>query len=212
MDQPTLEDLLEAAYEAQTVDRRSAIHAEVRAYTAATQVCDCQPLLRLVSAADGTLTSPPVLRSVPVAWPGAGSYADTWPLAAGDIVQLLPQESDLSAWWASKTRPDPATPERGTIHTVVAVPMAIRPTSAALPVGLAYAADGRVVFAPKVYLASAGATDFVALASKVLTELQAIKTWADAHVHNDPSSGVTGAPTVPCPAPSSVAAAKVLAE
>jgi hypothetical protein len=53
--------------------------------------------------------------------------------------------------------------------------------------------------------------DFVALAAKVLTELQAIKSWADAHVHPT-GVGPSGPPAAPLPPPGSVAASRVKAE
>lgn len=64
----------------------------------------------------------------------------------------------------------------------------------------------------------ASASDFVALAAKVLTELQDIKSWADTHTHTTTatvstgSAGVVSVPTTPMPAPNSVAATMVKAE
>ncbi len=84
--------------------------------------------------------------------------------------------------------------------------------------GTIYASDGGyvqcenggdVVAGPqpgKFMLIGKGATEFVAMANLVLAELQQIKTDYDAHIHNDPLAGVTGAPTVPMTAPSAVAA------
>lgn len=60
-------------------------------------------------------------------------------------------------------------------------------------------------------LSNGGSVDFVALAEKVLTELEAIKTWADAHTHPT-GVGPSGVPTTPMTAPSSVAATKLKAE
>lgn len=59
-------------------------------------------------------------------------------------------------------------------------------------------------------LVSIGGADFVALAGLVLSQLQAIKTHLDAHTHGT-GVGPTTPPTVPMPAPQSVAAAKVKA-
>lgn len=61
------------------------------------------------------------------------------------------------------------------------------------------------------------AVDFVALASKVLVELQSMQTWASTHTHSVPIVGPAGTtpstpPLVPPPSPNSVAAAKVKAE
>jgi len=61
----------------------------------------------------------------------------------------------------------------------------------------------------------ASASDFVALAAKVLTELQDIKTAFDTHTHPFAATGAvspTSAPTAPMPAPNSVAASLVKAE
>ncbi|MEM7608184.1 MAG: phage baseplate assembly protein [Myxococcota bacterium] len=61
-----------------------------------------------------------------------------------------------------------------------------------------------------VHLGEQTASDFVALAAKVLTELQNIKTWFDTHTHPT-SMGPTSPPTTPMPAPASVAASKARA-
>lgn len=54
-----------------------------------------------------------------------------------------------------------------------------------------------------------GPTDYAALAAKVLTELQAIKTWADAHTHTCAApASPSSPPVVPMTAPASVAATK----
>jgi hypothetical protein len=70
--------------------------------------------------------------------------------------------------------------------------------------------DGAVVTEIKL---GGSATNYVALANLVLTELQDIKAWADAHTHTCAApASPSSSPVVPMPAPSSVAAAKVKAE
>lgn len=58
------------------------------------------------------------------------------------------------------------------------------------------------------------ATDFVALSTLVLTQLQAIQLWATTHVHPGVTAGgaVTGPTGTPLAPPGSVAATKVMAE
>ena len=51
-------------------------------------------------------------------------------------------------------------------------------------------------------------TDFVALARRVLSELQSIKTAFDSHIH-PASTPNAGTPAIPMPTPSSVAAARL---
>jgi phage gp45-like len=61
-----------------------------------------------------------------------------------------------------------------------------------------------------LHLGSQNPSDFVALASKVLTELNALVTWANTHVHTSAAPGSpTTAPTIPKSAPSSVASTVV---
>ncbi|MHC4619891.1 MAG: hypothetical protein ACYTEQ_19265 [Planctomycetota bacterium] len=89
--------------------------------------------------------------------------------------------------------------------------------------------DGGVILEARsgehVLLGDSTAAQFVALANLVLTELQAVKTWADAHVHTisvpcsvDPgthlgtAAGTSAVPTVAMTAPSSVAASKTKAK
>lgn len=78
-----------------------------------------------------------------------------------------------------------------------------------------FKADGGIVIVPSgsglVHIGADPGAEFVALAGKVLTELTAIKTAFDGHIHPDPVSGNTGAPTAAMPAPSSVAATKAKA-
>jgi hypothetical protein len=63
-----------------------------------------------------------------------------------------------------------------------------------------------------VHLGSEVGAEFVALAEKVLSELQSIKTSHDTHVHSGGTIlGLTGTPTVSMPSPESVAADKVKA-
>lgn len=75
-------------------------------------------------------------------------------------------------------------------------------------------ASGDTVLEPnsgRVVKAGSDATDFVALAAKVLTELGKIETAYNAHTHADPVSGTTGAPSATY-TKASVAATKMKAK
>jgi phage gp45-like len=83
--------------------------------------------------------------------------------------------------------------------------------------GLYYAGTFKVFLKSdgSVYLGDKDATDFVALASKVMSELATIRTWANSHIH---TSAAPGSPTsttsvagTPLAAANSVAATKVKA-
>jgi phage gp45-like len=75
--------------------------------------------------------------------------------------------------------------------------------------------NGDIVLTPKsgehVKIGGVGATDPVALSTQTDTELGNIVTAFNAHIHSDPVAGVTSAPTVSMPAPTSVKAQKVVA-
>lgn len=60
-------------------------------------------------------------------------------------------------------------------------------------------------------ISNGGSADFVALAGLVLSELQAIKAWADAHTHPT-GVGPSGVPAALMTAPGSVACSKLKAE
>ena len=75
--------------------------------------------------------------------------------------------------------------------------------------------DGSVYVEPKtgkfIHLGD-GATQFVAMANKVLTELQSIRTQHNAHVHATAAVGPPVIPTVLMTAPGAVAATKAKVE
>jgi phage gp45-like len=74
--------------------------------------------------------------------------------------------------------------------------------------------DRVVADAPEVRLGSDAASDFVALASLVLDELNAVRAAFNTHIHTNVTagSGTSGGPGMPMPEPGSVAAGKVKAE
>lgn len=202
--------------------------ARVLTYDSSRQVATVQPLV-LRWSSDGVGRPFPSLHDVPVAWPGNAIFSATFPLSPGDVVHLKVLAVDHSTWVGSASADQMApTPRRFKLADVIAQPGGLSP---AQPLGSdAIAADGYVIRAtPFIYLGSSAATDFVALASKVLTELNAIKSYLDLlkgeldkHGHVE-TGGVTldqfGAPSTPlpggfsvAPTPGSVASAKVKSE
>lgn len=206
---PTIMDLMEAHFQNAQAGQHGPMFGEVTAYDHNTQAADVQPLIRL--PVDGVFVDAPILRSVRVRWPGGGGFAITFPLAAGDVGELAPLAADFSNWIASGTKnQDAATEGRYQLRSCVFKPV-YRPFNS--PLGaLAVHATSPVVSGDPLLLGDSTASDFVALASLVLSELQQIKTDYDAHIHPDPVAGSTGVPTVPLTAPGSVEATKVKAK
>lgn len=185
---PTLGQLLDLAGVTAVNLTHGPIPARVIAYNAATKRADVQPVIGVPTAVPGVYAPAPITQGVPVAW---GEIE--WPLVPGAWVMLVPQDADISAWVTSGTTGQaPPTKRTCSQSDWIAMPWCPSPVPTVI-------------------------TDFVALASKVLTELQAIKTYIDAHTHlpgtfangGGAVTGVSGAPTSPMSAPGSVASTKV---
>lgn len=207
--EPELGDVIAAIVEAVQDQRHGPILGEVQSYDSSKQICDVKPIIAVVI--DGEFSDLPVIRCVPVLWPGGGQGAFTAPLTPGDVGQLIPQMGDISGWQThGAVGQTPADPRRGSLTDMAFVPR-YRPMSNPLP-SQAVAADGPVVYGPvAVYLGGSDAADFVALASKSDFNWDEFKKWADAHIHTTPS-GPSGVPTVPSPTPSAVGSIVVKAK
>src|SRR6185312_16518856 len=84
-------------------DLKVAFPAEVVAYDASKQTVDVRPLLAdfFANESDGVdQVFPGVIPAVPVAFQGGGGYRETFPVAAGDTVQILVNDRSLDAWLA----------------------------------------------------------------------------------------------------------------
>lgn len=171
---PGLTDLLEQAFKSQLARIQGGIPARVEKYTQATQVCDALPVTMVYD--DDELKLLPVLRSVPVIWPGGGGGALTFPLTIGDFVWLQPGMADFDAWHASNSLGQPpATKRRFSLSDVVAHPV-ISSMAAPLP-STAVSASGPVLSGSMVFLGSSGASKFVGLHQDNCPAATLMATW-----------------------------------
>lgn len=193
----------------------------VESYDPATQTADVKPQVKeLIIDEDGNeaLYELPVIPKVPVAHPRGGGYFVAFPLARGDQVLLVISDRSLDRWKTDGGDVDPGDPRQHDLADAIAYP-------GGYPIGSALAdadADdlviGRDGTGPLITLKDDGSIDlgravseFVALATKVVTELDKHKTVFDAHTH--PAPGGTTSPTAtPFLSASSVAASTVKAE
>lgn len=93
---PDLAELLRAAIDYKLVDVHTSLPGRIEKFDKATQTADVQPLIkRRFANPDGTevLETLPVIPRVPVAFPRAGKFFITWPLKAGDLVELVFSEA-----------------------------------------------------------------------------------------------------------------------
>jgi hypothetical protein len=148
-----------------------------------------RPLLAVVSPL-GVPSLAPEIGPLPVEWPRSAGASLTWPLVPGDIVRLAPLGADHGNWLLTGTANLPASsPLRWDLALSVVVPFA--PSRAGGPLAAAaYSALGPVLAGAHVFLCSAAAADFVALASKVEQADSAAVAWAIAN-HTHAVTGVT---------------------
>lgn len=193
---------------------RTCIPAQVVDYNHTTQRATVQICVRYAYRnEDGEVVQErnPTLGDVPVMFPGGSGYAVTFPLSAGDEVLLLVSERSIDEYLQTGARDcTPRDLRRFSLTDAVVLPVFVCgpvPSSGR-------AAGAAVVQGSDVRLGSSTATDYVALASKVATQLSTLVAAYNAHVHLDPVSGSTSAPTVPAvpPTSASLAATKVKAE
>jgi hypothetical protein len=174
----------------------------IESYDATTQTATVKPLLKdEVKQEDGTtaVESLPVLQGVPVAFPGGGGMRMTFPVAAGDYCELHFSDRSLDQWKAKGGEVDPIDRARHALKDAVAR-VGIRPPAAPWS-----GADASCV----TIGSDAGAAEFVATATRVLTELNKLKDAINGHTHASngtaPTSGVAGIPvSVSAPASATV--------
>ncbi len=123
---PDLGDVIQAWIERYLEDVGTAFPARVVAYDASTQKADLQPLVRdPVQRDDGGFdyADLPVLPAVSVLFPRVAAWALTFPLAVGDTVLVVCQQTSPGAWETSDgTQPTfPGDARRHSIAHAVAL-------------------------------------------------------------------------------------------
>jgi hypothetical protein len=195
--------VLDAAVHAAMAGLRTMLPGKVVRYDAALQQADVQPLIKdwfLDEGEERVVEDLPVVPNVPVVFPGAGGFRVTFPVAVGDTVALLFSCSSLDRWLDQGGGPvDPGIYHRHALMDAVAIP-GLR--DFAHPLGSA-PIDRMTIgkdTTPRIDITGtqiqAGGTAALAL----LAELASAISTYNSHTHNDPVSGVTGAPNQPASA------------
>lgn len=190
----------------------TAIPATVVSYDSARQTVTAKPTVsgRYKDPASGALLPFPLptVANVPVAFPSATGFAITWPLAPGDTVFLVLADRSLDEWKSTGAAETvPLDTRRFDLTDAVAIP-GLRPFTRPIP-PTGVSQIGMVLEGASIQLGSSAAADFVALNSKVLSELNKIIVAFNAHAHSAPG---TSPPTATIPPAAPVGAAKVKAE
>lgn len=208
----TMAEVVRKAIESRVATVRVSMPGKILSFDPATQVASVQPLINELYVAEGgeRVSEPlPVLPCVHVAVQSGGGMRITVPLKPGDEGLLVFSDRSLDDWWTNGQ--DSKSERRHDLSDAVFVPGLHR--------------DGKGIPNYDTECVSIGSetgqADFVALASRVLQELQNIKSAFDAHTHTVASTGsmsplgvvaTTGTaapPTTPMSPPGSVASGTV---
>jgi hypothetical protein len=170
-------ELFRRAIESRILDVWTSFPARVVAYDKANQTADLAPVVRrsLPTEDGGTVAEDlPVLPNVPILFPrgGGDAYAITWQLAPGDHVLVHVSAVSFAGWRRTGETSDPGDVRPHCLGNAYAIPGAAHNAQAA---ALAQAQDvALVIEAPSIKLGAA-ATDYAALASVVMSNLNALK-------------------------------------
>jgi len=196
----------------------TSIPGRVISYDSVTQKATVQPVVRgrrinrATKALESYLPSP--IPGVPVCFEAGDGWAFTGPMVEGTPVTIIFAHRSIDEWLLTGEADNlPVDLRRHASQDAIAIPGG-RSFADPLP-ALAVDATRPVLYSvAEQLLGDSSATDFVALASLVLAELQALRNWAALHIHAGVLAGpantglVVGAP----PVPGSVAATKVKAK
>lgn len=127
---------------------------------------------------------PPDLPGIPVAFPGAGAFSMTWPLAAGDSGLLIVTSRSMDEWKANGgPTSEPEDQRRHDLTDSVFLPGLRSFTTAERIPAAGVDDDALVLRAPMTLVGDSTASAFVALANLVKTELESIRADVAAHTH-----------------------------
>lgn len=188
-------ELIRAAIEAAIAELRVSLPGVVESVDIEKQTADVRPLIlnKFVNDAGGaTPEELPVLPTVPIAWPRAGGFFIHMPIRPGDTGLLVFTDYPIDQWRAKggSIPVDPLDLRTHSLTSPVFYPGlhdSKNPVGAVNSTDMIMGQDGGSVMHVKpngeIHIGSENAADFVALAQRVLDELDSIKTWADAHTH-----------------------------
>lgn len=129
---PSLAEAIRRAISSATMELRVAMPGKVVRYDKEKQVVDVQPVFKR-KYKDGSVTDPPVIYSVPVAFPRAGDAFIALPLKPGHSVLLIFSDRSLEKWSSAGDLHEPEDTRTHDISDAVAYP-GTYPGSSPVPV------------------------------------------------------------------------------
>lgn len=187
--EPTLADVIKAAIHYREFDLHVAMPGRIKSYDASTQLADVEVCINPTLKADGgdEVIVLGVISNVPIKFPGGGGYFLSFPLEDGDGVELTFLDRSIDDWLEKGGVVDITDQRMHHLSDASAFPgLRAKPdalTSAhasKLVIGKDGEASMQITIDGTTIKISDNATEFVALAQKVLTELQKITTYLTA--------------------------------
>lgn len=120
----TLPQVLQAAISQRLAFVRVAMPGEIVSFDPVEQTAQVKALLPdqiFTESGDASTSSIGVLNKVPVQFPGAAGFAETWPVAAGDPCLLVFSDRALDVWHERGVEADPADERRHDLSDAVAI-------------------------------------------------------------------------------------------
>lgn len=184
-------EALDRWFQHRMLDVHTAMPCEVLAYDAAAQTVDVRPQVRrYVLDSEGARTAEdlPDLYGVPVAFPRAGGFHMSFPIAAGDYVLVLFAEEPTQAWRSKARQVSPGLLDRHGLNGPFAIPcgfpdaqkLGTAPPTDAVEIASDNAAGAVLVKDGEVLLGDATATESIPRDDHLQTELSRLKTELDA--------------------------------
>ncbi len=209
-------ELIGAALDTRQSDIHTSYAGIVKKYDSSTLRAEIETATHNpVTLADGSLEFKPlpIIPDVPICHLSAPGFSITFPIAVGTPVLVVCTVLDPSQFRSTGLVGPPGFIRRHAIGYAHAIPSV---AFGGPGPGLPGAAINALILEGASIQLGLGATDFIALAAKVLTELGVVKSSFDSHTHPyiDTPAGpaTTSPPTVPMTTASSVAAVKAKAE
>ncbi len=122
---PSLRALIGRAIEGHANGMRVALPGEVVAYDPVRQSVDVMPLIQngyIDENGERQTERVPIVLDVPLAFPGAGLYRITFPVAVGDHVLLVFCSSSITRWKLLGGEVDPGDDRRHDLNDSIAIP------------------------------------------------------------------------------------------
>lgn len=185
-DDISTEELLRLLLEQAARDMRVALPGRIESYDKAKQRANVRLELQyyLPDPDDDPVPQDhPVLQNVPVAFPQGGGYFCAFPLAKDDPVLVVFCDVPIGAWLQKGSKCEPGHTEMHGLGGAVCYP-GLRPSgsplqsadNALMRLGKDGDTSAQVEFAAGEVRAGAGASEAVAIASKVKSDMDALKT------------------------------------